>query len=66
MKQYIVGSKSKRNGDFSISSRPSRHSTYNEALKEAQRLANLYTDKIFIPMKMDTGIIRQDVVRVEI
>ena len=52
--QFIVGSVTKNrrslapNGCFSISVTPTIHTEYQDALHEAQRLAQLYPDKKFI------------------
>jgi len=64
--KFIVGSKSKSTGEFSISRHPVRHATYQLASAEAQRLANKHTDKIFMVMKLDQGFTRQDIVRVDV
>lgn len=48
MSQYIIGSKHKYSGNFSISPNPEIHTDFKVAIKEADRLAAKVTDKKFI------------------
>jgi hypothetical protein len=55
-KQYIICTKRKDNGSFSMSAKPHVHGTFAEAEEEAKRLALLDTNKTFIVVEVCAAI----------
>lgn len=71
IQKYIIGSKHKKTGEFSIATNPKIWDVataydYGKVVEEAKRLARMYADKVFIIMKLDIAFATDDVIQVSI
>lgn len=63
MSQFIIGSKHKVTGVFSMSTNPKIQTDYRVAVTEAQRLATLDSSKKFIVLEVKDVLFTKDIVR---